>query len=333
MDLNRIGFIIDGSDQFVRPIEAVMRTHYQGDRFSPRFIHAPVIGTTANKLLFEVQLTRFLANHDLVFFEWSGSTLIRVSHMRKRCKIIARLHSIELATAAHLIDWSQVDVAIVPSRHIQQRLLSAANTAPPTIRVVPYGVDLECYRPAPRHFSYRLGMLCRVVPIKRVYEAILTLAELRRQGHPFSLEVVGTMGDGEEARYAWAVTSLVEQLELQDAVTFHGFVRNIADWFKSIDIFLSNSYWEGQQVSLLEAMASGCYCLSHSWRGSDEVLPPEQIYTTDSDLQLKLLAFAALPEDDKVRAQRNMRLCAETLFDHHRMVNDTLDIVLRTLAM
>lgn len=327
MSTARIGFIVDGSDQFVRPIETAVRTRYQGSRFAPRFVRMPVIGASTNKVLFQRQLARFLDDHDVVFFEWAGSTLIEVSHMRKRCKIVVRLHSIELATAAHLIDWSQVDVVIVTSRHIEQRLLSIANVPPRAIQLVPNGIDLNRYLPGRRDFSRRLGMLCRIVPVKRVYEVVLCLAELRRQGYPFTLDVVGKKGEGEELRYYWSLVSLIDKLRLQHVVTLHGFVEQASVWYQSIDVFLSNSYWEGQQVALLEAMAAGCYCLGHCWDGIEEILPPENIYTTDGDLRAKLLAYAALPAAAQRAAQAHMRAIAEERFDERRMVRQIVELI------
>jgi hypothetical protein len=35
----------------------------------------------------------------------------------------------------------------------------------------------------------------------------------------------------------------------------------------------------------MEAVASGCYCLSHDWDGADELLPAENLYLTDSQLR------------------------------------------------
>jgi glycosyltransferase involved in cell wall biosynthesis len=82
-----------------------------------------------------------------------------------------------------------------------------------------------------------------------------------------------------------------------------------------IDIFISNSFWEGLQTALIEAMASGCYCLSHFWDGADEVLPHENIYDTDSQLMLKLISYAELSENERARHKSRMREIARQKFD------------------
>jgi glycosyltransferase involved in cell wall biosynthesis len=98
----------------------------------------------------------------------------------------------------------------------------------------------------------------------------------------------------------------VEKLEIQHAVKFYGHVNNSAQWLQNIDIYLSNSYWEGMQTSLLEAMATGCYCLAHFWDGVEEALPPDNIYSSDTDLKQKLISYSELAEDERTRRKNQL---------------------------
>lgn len=323
----RVGLVVDGSDHFIRPAEQVLRDRYRVSRFAPRFIKAPVIGASVNKVLLELQLRAFLTVHDLVFFEWAGDLLVKATHMVKRCPLVTRLHSIEVATAAHRVEWSQVDSAIVVSEQMGRRLLKAAPSQPGELRVINYGVNLELFRPTHRQFGHRIGMIARVVPIKRVYEAVLTVYDLRRQGYPFALTVGGPLNDSLEPRYPRAIYELIDRLELEEHVVLLGPVPDPTDFYGDIDIFLSNSFWEGQQNALLEAMASGCYCLSHCWGGAEEVVPAENIFVTDADLQSKLLEYAARPDDEKRHAQAAMRNIAEERFDERRMIREILGVI------
>lgn len=323
----RVGLVVDATDHFLQPLERTMSEKYVLSRFMPRFIKAPIVGSSVNKLLLEIQFRRFLADQDVAFFEWAGSLLVKATHMAKRCQIVTRLHSMEVATSAHLTNWAQVDATIVVSNQMKQRLLKVAPTAPAPIHVVHHGMDLKLFHPVPRNFDHRIGMMARVVPVKRVYEAVLTVYELRRQGHPFTLTVAGPLGDELEPRYPWAIRELIERLQLQEHVTLLGPVSDPANFYSSIDIFLSNSFWEGQQNALLEAMASGNYCLSHCWGGAEEVLPPEQIFVTDADLQEKLLAYSLLSNAEKATRQARMRQLAEDRFDECKMIEQTLRII------
>jgi glycosyltransferase involved in cell wall biosynthesis len=272
-------------------------------------------------------MARFLRSQDLVFFEWAGSLLVRASQLRRSSPMVVRLHSFEITETASQIDWSKVALAIMASEPMSRRLLDAARVPPKEMRVVKYGIDVDGFRPRARSFQHRIGMACSVVAIKRVYEAVLCVYELRRQGHPFTLDVTGRLVDRREGRYPLAVLSLVDQLGLKDSVVFRNHVDDVADWYGTVDVFLSNSFWEGTQVALLEAMASGCYCLSHCWPGAEEVLPPQNLFVTDSDLRAKLLAYASLPEGEKALAQAEMRDIAERRFDERRMVQETVELV------
>ena len=325
--MKRLGLVIDGMDHFIKPMLPVLHEKYQVQTFKPHFAHLPVIGRKINDFLLDQQLQAFIKQNDVVFFEWAGYLLNKATRLSTVGKIVTRLHSVELATAAHLIDWSKVDIAIVVSEKMRERLLGVASTSPRALRVVNNGVDLQKYCMAERTFAYRLGMVCSVLPIKRVYEAILCLYELRRQGYPFELQVVGKTDAGGEPRYYLAIKELVARHGLGKAVHFLGYQELVSKYYQQIDIFLSNSYWEGQQSALLEAMASGCYSLSHCWGGVEEVLPTEQIYVTDAELRAKLLAYATLPESEKVVTQQRMRSIAETKFDFQRMVEQFSDII------
>ena len=82
-----------------------------------------------------------------------------------------------------------------------------------------------------------------------------------------------------------------------------------------MDFFISNSYWEGQQIALLEAMAVGCYCLSHFWDGAEEILPPEYLYATDTELQQKIIEYCELPNGVKWKRQDQFRSIVQEKFD------------------
>jgi glycosyltransferase involved in cell wall biosynthesis len=287
----------------------------------------PVVGSSVNKLLLQLQFALFLHNHDVVFFEWAGPLLVRATQMPRRCRIAVRLHSIDVVLWAHLVDWSQVDETVVVSQHMKHRLQDIAKSTPTRLHVINNGVDLDRFRPVQRDFGHRIGMAGAIIPIKRIYEAVLCLAELRRQGHPFVLHIAGRSDQEQTPRYGLAVASLIEKLGLAESVFFYGYVEDMPQWYQSIDVFLSNSYWEGQPLALLEAMASGCHCLGHSWGGAEEVLPLENIFVTDKELQERLVYYANQDEDRRRKMQEDMRFVAKTDFDEQRMIYEVLSVI------
>ncbi len=322
-----IGLVVDGTDHFLRPIESALRESHAVERFSPRFVRLPLIGKRVNDQLLRWQLIRFMKRNDVTFFEWVGDLAVLASHLPKCGRIVMRLHSVELAVSASKVAWENVDRLIMLNQTLARHFHKIVQGATPEITLISNGVNLKRFVYEPRSFNYHLGMVANLRPIKRIYEVILGLYALRQSGYPFELYVAGKPILGEDMRYAWSLESLVAKLGLSSHVFFEGYVSDISDWLHKIDVFISNSYWEGQQVALLEAMASGCYCLSHCWDGVEEILPSEQIFTTDSDLRAKLLAYAALSEEEQRQAQARMRAIAEEKFDERRMVREMIAVI------
>jgi glycosyltransferase involved in cell wall biosynthesis len=161
-----------------------------------------------------------------------------------------------------------------------------------------------------------MGMLCDVTPRKRLYEAVMLLDGVRRDQHPTARLHIGGRwsGDWSSEEYYEALRRLIRRLDLADHVIFYGHVADTPRWFRQIDVFISHSYREGQQVALLEAMAAACCCFSHVWDGADEVLPHEYLYTTDAELLEKISAHLQLPEEQRRICGARMRAIAEERF-------------------
>jgi glycosyltransferase involved in cell wall biosynthesis len=156
-----------------------------------------------------------------------------------------------------------------------------------------------------------------MIPRKRVYELILSFYELTRTRNGFHLHVAG----GKRplfADYYEALHALVERLSLQDRVTFYGDVTNPSEWYQNIDVFVSNSYSEGLQVSPMEAIASGCYCLSHWWQGAEELLPEHDLCLTDRELMDKLLDYCNAGEAVRAAMRERQRSIVTERFDIER---------------
>lgn len=323
----RIGLIVDGTDHFLRPIEAELRRRHQVARFAPRFVRLPLIGQRVNDRLLARQLARFLGQNDVVFCEWAGPLAAMASHLRGGTARIVRAHRTELFTELAAFDWTGVDRVVFVSAAMQRRFLERFPEHHARTLVIYNGVDLQRFSPSEtgKPFAWQVGMLGNLTPRKRAYDVICALADLPA-AIPWRLNVGGPPVET-DLDYWEALQTLVSRLAISSRVTFAGLVTNAADWFKEIDVFISASYSEGHQVSLLEAMAAGCYCLGHCWDGIEEILPPENIYTTDGDLRAKLLAYAALPAPAQRAAQAHMRAIAEERFDERRMVRQIVELI------
>ena len=154
-------------------------------------------------------------------------------------------------------------------------------------------ISLTRFRAIPRSFQGNIGILCHLSPRKRVYELILDFYDLLQENDGFLLHIAGDKV-GSFADYFEALHYLVMKLGIQDKVIFHGYLPDPVEWYSKIDIFISNSYSEGLQVALMEAMASGCYCLSHRWKGADELLPDPYLFFTGKQMREKIIRFSEM---------------------------------------
>lgn len=323
----RLGLVVDGTDHFIKPVEAAWRQQHEVTRFEPSFVRLPLVGARVNEFRLTRQLNQFLKAQDVVFFEWAASLLIRATQLPSQGRIVTRMHSVELATSVEQVNWRHVNHLIVLNNALRQRFTQLVAPPLPPTTIVANGVDLTAYQPVYHPFNYQIGMVCNLLPIKRVYEMILAIYQLRQDGYPYKLKIAGQVGAGEARRYGWALESLVAKLDLSEVVLFSGFVKDVPAWLQDVNIFVSNSYWEGQQMGLIEAMAGGCYCLSHCWDGVEEILPSVNIFVTDSDLQAKLIAYASSSDSEKQEAQTNMRKIVEAKFDQQRMISELTAII------
>ena len=65
----------------------------------------------------------------------------------------------------------------------------------------------------------------------------------------------------------------------------------------------------------MEAMASGCYCLSHHWAGADELLPEDNLYYSSQELIDKIFKYNELTENEKITQKARMRSIIADKFD------------------
>lgn len=93
-----------------------------------------------------------------------------------------------------------------------------------------------------------LGRLCEA---KGIRELLMCIRKLRAEYEDVQLYVGGIWEDKE----LWELAK-----QNQDAVTFLGWIdgNEKAKWLRECDIFVLPSYFEGQPVSVLEAMANYC---------------------------------------------------------------------------
>lgn len=302
----KIGIAINETWAFFHEIYDDLRTHHTVNVFEPHKFEFPILRDRLQRIHFEYQLKNFIARNDVIFFEWASELLAAATHLPKAKPIVTRLHRYELYQWSHQIDWSKVDRIILVSEAKREEFNQRFPGQNAKIHVIPEAVNPEKFFYEPRIFKKNIGILGHLTPRKRVYELILAFAELGMDKRGYLLHI----GGGAHPRfldYYDAVINLPSRLGIEKSVIFYGHIQNAADFHKKIEIFISNSYSEGLQVSPMEAILSGCYCFAHYWPGAEELLPKENLFFTNEEFGQKILKFESLPDHEKQACQFQLR--------------------------
>jgi glycosyltransferase involved in cell wall biosynthesis len=302
----RVGVAIEETWSFFHEIYAELAQHHTISQFKRQTVHPLFFRERINRYLFQRDLSSLLRNNEVVFFEWASELLIAASRLEKTCGIVTRLHRYEMYQWVDQINWQAVDKVILVSQAKRQEFISRLPQFAGKAVVIPEATSPEKFQFHTKPFTGDIGILCHLTPRKRVYDAILDFYELVDQGGNYQLHIGGgphvLHGD-----YYEAMHTLVKRLGLDSRVTFYNNVPDPQDWYHKIDIFLSNSYSEGLQLAPMEAMASGCYTLSHRWEGADELLPEENLFYTGAQLRQKIHEYAEMPEAEKLQKRQALR--------------------------
>jgi glycosyltransferase involved in cell wall biosynthesis len=306
----KIGIGIEETWDFFHEIHDELCDHHDVTLFKRRTIKSPIFYERVNAYVFKRALRKLLTQNEVVFFEWASELLVSASWFPKTCGIVTRLHRYELYRWVDHVNWDNVDKVILVSEAKRHEFIERFPDYAGKAVVINEAISLSKFSFRPKEYRGDLGILCHLTPRKRIYELILDFYELTKKNKAFHLHIGGD-ADPSYGDYMDAMRHLVKDLALEDQVTFYGAVSDTGAWYHNIDIFISNSYSEGLQVALLEAMASGCFSLSHHWAGADEQLPPQNLFYSGHELQNKLLEFDGIPEDEKLRLNMQMREIVE----------------------
>ncbi len=328
----KLGIVNEETWAFFQEVYAELSEHHETRIFQPRSLRLPIFRERLGRILADRDLRAFLAANDVVFFEWASGRLAQATRLPKHTAIVARLHRYELYQWADEIRWEAVDRLILVSEAKRREFARRFPDQATKVAVIPEAISLAKYRLRPEGFEGNIGILCHLSPRKRVYELLLAFDELRRRRPRFHLHI----GGGPHPRfpdYPGALQALVDGLGLRPHVTFHGNITRPEDWYPQIDVFISNSYSEGLQVAPMEAVASGCYALSHAWDGAEELLPAEDVFVGEGDLVAKILTYADLDEGSRKERRSRQMAMVRSRFDVDRtkvMVRQVVEAAARS---
>ncbi|MDP9238105.1 MAG: glycosyltransferase family 4 protein [Chloroflexota bacterium] len=138
------------------------------------------------------------------------------------------------------------------------------------VTVIPYGVDIERFRPQPRERRERpvVGAVSRLSPEKGFEHLLRAAALLRDRGVEMRVLLAG---DGPSRA---ALGRCTEELELTESVEFLGEIahEDVPSVLRRLDIFAMPSTWEGFGVSAVEASAMELPVVASNIHGIPDVV-------------------------------------------------------------
>jgi teichuronic acid biosynthesis glycosyltransferase TuaC len=146
---------------------------------------------------------------------------------------------------------------------------------PVNCEVVPNGVQTNRFKLKQKsHNPKKLVFIGNLIFTKGIHVLINALSILRKQGHVFSLIIIG------DGKYRAKLEELVVQLELQDYVSFLGLKSpdDIVELLPEYDILVQPSFIESFSIVLIEAMAAGLPVIATRCGG------PEYIVSKDTGI-------------------------------------------------
>lgn len=326
----KLGIVVgDGETwRFFEDIYHELKAHHQVDVFKRNNLRAPFLRERLIRVLLNRDLEKLMSSNDVVFFEWASGMLALATRLKKKCAIVTRLHRYEMFEWVHKINWGSVDKVILVSQAMRDKFIARFPDQASKTEVIPEAISVRKFQPKPTRSNdhiVNIGTLCNLIPRKGVYELVLAFYELIQKNPDYHLHIAGGP-DPAYQDYFDALQSLVSTLNLGDSTTFYGEVKEAWKWYERIDVFVSNSYSEGLQVAPMEAMASGCYCLSRHWDGADELLPEEYLFYTSRELQNRIIDFSNALESERLFHQQRLRdiVCAKFDIDRTKQEIRTL---------
>jgi glycosyltransferase involved in cell wall biosynthesis len=167
--------------------------------------------------------------------------------------------------------------ATAVSEDLRRYLLDTFSLPEARVTTIPNGIDVERFAvPLDTSSLHRelgiregalvIGSIGRLMEQKGMEYLLQAFARLSRRGSDMKLVIVG------EGELRQDLECLARHLQVSDRVVFTGIRNDIPHLMRLFDVFVLPSLWEGQPITIVEAMAAGRAIVATDVGGNAEIL-------------------------------------------------------------
>jgi glycosyltransferase involved in cell wall biosynthesis len=220
---------------------------------------------------------------DLINSHDVGATLYAVlaSLLTSKKTIVHTDHS-EILGRKHLYLYSYImrkrlHFCITVSENLRHYLINNIGVCEKIVKTIPNGIDLSKFSHIIENTDIRrefhinkndliIGSIGRLTKQKG-YEYLLKAFNLLLKNKDNVKLVIA--GDGEDRD---ELMHMAKELQVAERVIFAGHRKDIPNIIRSFDVFVLSSLWEGQPITIIEAMAAGVPIVVTDVGGNSEIL-------------------------------------------------------------
>lgn len=247
------------------------------------------------------RIATVLVIHGLIQMENMLETELSLNRLEYKRRLEYKINILSVLSSCN-----SVDRIVVNSKFMRTNVCTFYGISPDKIVVIPNGVDIErfsgCIHKIALDGDPSILFLGYLSKIKGLDILIRAIAKLRFELPYLKLHVVGHGDAGGE----WA-SLLVKQQGVEKYVIFHGAADPslVPAYYKSANIFVSPSRYEGFGITILEAMASGIPIIASNIESFNEILTDGEnaIFFKSEDVDALSKAILTLYQDPNLRKQ------------------------------
>ena len=156
---------------------------------------------------------------------------------------------------------------VVVSNDIRHKIIKIFGFSDNNIIVIRNGIELPKEIPPKKEKDiFIIGSMGRMFPVKDYPLMVEVAREVKKETGKIRFELAGDGPDMEK------VSNLVERFGLENVFILKGYVEDITEYYRNIDLYINTSVHEGIPMTVLEAMSYGIPVIAPEIGGIKEII-------------------------------------------------------------